>query len=373
MKVKRKIALIDPIGSRAGLDSYDKSLVKALNEEGVGGVIYSNFYCDEFPENCHSYFSATSLPSLLRNLLLPFQFFKAINDARRRGCTSVLSHTFHFDRFDLHKFRAIKSKGLQSIVIVHDVDNFVYSTNKSNLKIICEDLADIIIVHNRFTYDELSRNIDSSTHIKIHIIPHGHFLNTNEDLISKVDARKKLKLEPVVKVALFFGMIKPNKGLDTLLRSWKNVTSNAVLVIAGRMRNSSFAQYQKIIDTDLIGADIRLLIRHISNQERNRLFSAADLIVLPYSRIYQSGVLLQALSHGVPVIASRLPAFEEIIVDGVNGLLFEPDNLKQLALQIDRLFEKEDLRNSLIKNGLETVKQNHNWNLIAKKFEPLIA
>lgn len=344
-----KIALIDPVGIKAGLDNYSTGLLSALIELGRDGILYSNFHWQEHPEISFPYFSEKIAHSYSEILLRPLKYLKIIRHAIAQGCTSVIIHVFHFNRMDEWLLKKLKQNKLKSIVIIHDVESFVHQTDKSRLKRICEGLADVLVVHSKFISDELSFLISKHASSKIQIIPHGDFLAFASDGISKMEARAKLNLDLEKPVVLFFGMIKPNKGLDTLLHSWKNVQSDSQLIVAGRMRNGSFEKYQEIIDSAPTTNNVKIFLRHIMTEERDLLFRAADMIILPYTKIYQSGVLLMAMSYGIPVIASKIKGFEEILKDKFNALLFEPGNSMQLSEAISSLSRDHQLQKNLQK------------------------
>ena len=175
------------------------------------------------------------------------------------------------------------------------------------------------------------------------------------------------------KIVLFFGMIKETKGLDTLLHAWKNVDADSSLIIAGRLRNISFRKYQEIIDLEPASKNIHLMLRQIKNEERDLLLRAADLMVLPYKRIYQSGVLIMSMSYGVPVIVTRLKAFEEVLKHRYNALLVDVEDTRQLSEAISTLLNDTDLQESLASNALKTIHSKHNWSEIAMKFSKFIS
>ncbi len=372
MKMK-KVAIIDSIGIKAGMDNYDANLMSALARIDVEGLIYSNFLWNEFPEKSFPFFSESIGHSLSGLLLLPLKYLKIIRHAKLRSCSSVIIHVFHFNRMDEWVLEKIRAHGMRTIVIVHDVESFVKTTNSSRLKRICENLADVLIVHNNFVKDELSKRISSVASKKIHIIPHGDFLNLASGEISKKQSRKKLGLSVDRKIVLFFGMIKPTKGLDTLLHAWKKSDADTELVIAGRVREASFKNYQEIIDLEPQSRNIKLMIRQISREERDLLFRAADVVVLPYKRIYQSGVLIMAMSYGVPVIATRLKAFEEMLSHNSNALLVDIDNPVTLSEAISLLLNDSDLQKKLSENAIQAIHAQHSWAEIAGKFSKIIS
>ena len=348
---RKKIALIDPIGSKAGMDSYDTGLLSGLYDKDVEGIIYSNFHWKEIPENSFPFFSEIMGHKFSGILLKPLRYLRVLRHAKRQGCGSVILHVFHFNRMDEWVIRKVRELGMQVILIVHDVESFIQRTNLSRLKLICEKLADVIVVHSKYVFAELSEQLSSSAKAKIHVIAHGNFISLAEHGYSKYQAREILGWKTEQKVVLFFGMIKANKGLDVLLKAWTYVQSNAKLVIAGRLRKISFEPFQKIIDEKLKGKELELMLRQVSNSERDLLFRGADMIVLPYSKIYQSGVLLMAMSYGIPVIASDAKGFKEILNDEEDALLFETGDHVQLAGKINRLCSDNELRQSLSARG----------------------
>lgn len=370
---RKKFALIDPIGSKAGMDSYDTGLLSGLYDLDVEGLLYTNFHWTKERENSFPFFSETIGHKFSDILLRPLRYLRVLRHAKRQGCASVILHVFHFNRMDEWVIRKVKEMEMQTILIVHDVESFIQKTNVSRLKLICENLADVIVVHNNYVFTELSELLTSSAKKKIHVIAHGSFIALAENGFSKMEARELLGWKPEQKVVLFFGMIKANKGLDVLLKAWTSVDPEAKLVIAGRLRRMPFAPYQKIIDEKLKDKEIELMIRQVSNSERDLLFRAADLIVLPYSKIYQSGVLLMAMSYGLPVIASNAPGFMEILSDEKNALLFEVGDHVQLAEKINRLCSDNQLRQNLSDHASKLLFEKHDWNKIATKFKELLS
>jgi len=368
----QKLAIIDPIGFKAGLDSYNTDLLNALWDEGIEGLLYSDCHWLEHAENSFPFFSDSIGHSFSEILLRPLRIVKVFRHVRSMHCNSVLFHVFHFNKMDEWMIRKAKAFGLRVIIIVHDIESFIQKTSKLRLKIICEQLADILVVQNEFTSGELKQIISEEASARIRVIPHGHFLSLNVAGPDKKQCRAMLQLDPDKPIVLFFGMIKPTKGLDLLLHAWKDVQTDATLVVAGKLRKLSFDSFQRIISNELQKQDLRMMIRKISNTERDLLFRAADLIVLPYTRIYQSGVLLMAMSYKLPVIATRLRAFEEVIKNENNGILVDVGNTGLLAQAIDKLCVDADLRKRLSEAGLETVKVHHDWSQIASLYKTFL-
>ena len=96
-------------------------------------------------------------------------------------------------------------------------------------------------------------------------------------------------------------------------------------------------------------------------------YNAADIVVLPYRKIYQSGVLLMAMSYQKPVIVSDLEGMIEIIQDNKNGYVFETGNCKSLSKKIINALDDPIRLEAIGSAGFKTVVEKHCWNLIGNK------
>jgi glycosyltransferase involved in cell wall biosynthesis len=363
-----KVALIDPVGSKAGLDLYDSGLMRSLFNKGVQCNVYSDYVSVDKPEFSFSLFSRGNSASIRHLIKLPFRYQRAIDHAFLSACSWVILHIFHFTKLDEWLIKRIRRKGMRVLLIIHDVESFIRPVSAMLRSRICEQLADRLVVHNDFSRNELKRVLPGIHEDKISIIPHGNYVDLSRSKIDKWSAKERAGLPENQLCVLFFGMIKPNKGLNVLLEAWKQAGSGKILLIAGRTRKLSFAEYRKFIRQELREFDVRTMIRRISNEERNILFNAADMIILPYHKVYQSGVLISAMSSGLPVIASDLEAFTEIIVPEVNGILFKKDDPASLAAAIGKMSADETLRSRIASAAIETMRSRHSWDEIAEEY-----
>ena len=124
------------------------------------------------------------------------------------------------------------------------------------------------------------------------------------------------------------------KGLDILLKAMAKVIStnpNVSLQIAGKVWHDDLLQYQQLIEELGLTEFVKTNFSFIPNEEVDGYFQRADIVVLPYRRIYQSGVLLLAMSYGRAVLASNLPPFAEVVEDGKTGYLFQSEDSDSLA------------------------------------------
>lgn len=173
------------------------------------------------------------------------------------------------------------------------------------------NMADRIIVHSAAAKDQLETLGVTNKHIEI--IPHGNYIGVYPDKISRSAARKRLGLAPDTSVFLFYGLIRPYKGVEQLLQAFAVYKGNAALVIAGEVQDAGF---RRMIE-EAARTDSRLhpMLFHVPQDDTQYLFRAADFTVLPYERSTTSGVALLAASFACPIIAPDQAAFAAMPLD----------------------------------------------------------
>lgn len=129
------------------------------------------------------------------------------------------------------------------------------------------------------------------------------------------------------RVFLFFGSIRDYKKLDIFIKASKRIDeNNAYFVIAGFCNDKE--KYEKLIANK---ENFNVNFSFIDNDCIPDYFTQADFLVLPYSDTTQSGPLLIAYNYNLPIIASDLEYFKQMIKDGENGYLFEQNNIDDLV------------------------------------------
>jgi glycosyltransferase involved in cell wall biosynthesis len=186
---------------------------------------------------------------------------------------------------------------------------------------------------------------------KIVRMPHGVDTDEYRPDVDATDARAQFDLDGK-RVVLFFGFLRPGKGIETLLRAWVPVASSlpdALLVIGGgsptRARRYGFARseadYPARLQTMASNLGIRDRVRftgYVPDALVPGLLASAEMAVFPYEGSpSQSGPLHKILSTGKPVIATAFPGFQEVLTEGREAVLVPPGDAGSLATAIQNL------------------------------------
>ncbi len=176
--------------------------------------------------------------------------------------------------------------------------------------------------------------MDSSK--KVLVIPHPEY-NDYLPKIRKEDAIKKIGLDKNKKTILFFGLIRPYKGLDLLIKAFSMLPNDYQLIIAGEVYGKK-DKYEQLIDNSK-NKNILFTNDFIPENEVHIYFSSADLCVLPYISGTQSGVKAIADYFKVPSLVSNVGGLVEEIQDKKNGFIIHELNEFSISNQIEEIFQ----------------------------------
>jgi beta-1,4-mannosyltransferase len=169
----------------------------------------------------------------------------------------------------------------------------------------------------------------------IYCVNHPNFINTYPNTIKSVEAREKLGLMPDHLIYLFVGGIRPNKGIDSLIRAFKQLSDNHLrLIIAGKIwppeeYTQTLLQYAEEDDR------IKFFLGYIPDEKLQIYLNSADVVVLPFSEILTSGSTILSMSYGKPVIVPKIGCLPELVNDNF-GWLYDPEDPESLLLTLQK-------------------------------------
>jgi D-inositol-3-phosphate glycosyltransferase len=220
--------------------------------------------------------------------------------------------------------------------------------NRVSLKIQYK-LCDHILVHTRRMKSELVTDFRIPRE-KVSVIPFGINNTVPKTGLTSSEAKRKLGIADNDKTLLFFGNIAPYKGLEYLVSAFTELSNkdrSYRLIIVGRPKGSE--DYWKQIHEGIARSRIRdrilQRIEYIPDEATELYFKAADVLILPYVHVFQSGVLFLGYSFGLPAIAADVASLREEIIEGGTGFVFKPQDASDLANKIEEYFKGELFRN----------------------------
>jgi D-inositol-3-phosphate glycosyltransferase len=207
-------------------------------------------------------------------------------------------------------------------------------------------MADHIFVHTERMKAELSTDFRVPQQ-KVSVIPFGINSVFPAGHFTSADAKERLGLRVGERTALFFGQIAPYKGLEYLVGAMAELArrnGDLRLIIAGKVK-PGHTEYWNEIQQEILRAGIqnRVIerIEFIPDAEVELYFKAADVVIIPYTHIFQSGVPFLAYNFGLPVIAADVGSLSEVIIEGKTGFVCKPRDPVDLAKSIEAYFSSE--------------------------------
>jgi glycosyltransferase involved in cell wall biosynthesis len=233
-------------------------------------------------------------------------------------------------------------------------------------------LCDRIFVHT----DKMKAELVSEFGVpdaSVTVIPYGINNAVPNTSLTPAEAKRDFGIAPEDKTLLAFGNIGPYKGLEYLAEAFEGLVAKDAryrLLVGGTPKPGASSYWQQIarrLEPHVRSGRVQLHIRHIPDAETERFFKAADLLVLPYRDIFQSGVLFFGYSFGLPVVVSDVGSLRHDVVDGQTGFVCRPRDPRDLAAAIERyfasdLFRNLDVRRHDIKRFVEA---QHSWDTVA--------
>jgi glycosyltransferase involved in cell wall biosynthesis len=280
-----------------------------------------------------------------------------------------------FDRTVLTLFYRLLGKRI--VLTVHNVnagkrDSKDTQLNRLTLRIQYR-LADHIFVHTESGKLELSNEFGVQG-VRITVIPFGINNSVPNTCISQTEAKQRLSIPDDKKTILFFGRITPYKGLEYLITAFQQVLARCDdyrLIVAGRPENDCQRYWSAIeerIREDVRRGRVLLRADHIPDDETELYFKAADVLVLPYTHIYQSGVLFLGYSFGLPVLAADVGSLKDEVFEGKTGFVFKSQDPDDLAMTIERYFASDLFANlnSRRQQIRDFATERHSWDVVGK-------
>ena len=269
----------------------------------------------------------------------------------------------HFQWLSVQQLDAhLLPRGVPLVLTAHDVLPREPRLGQRRAQRRLLERVDAVIVHSEHGRARLTGELGLDP-ARVTVIPHGAFTHLAEPARAAPLPPELAAVEgPVV---LLFGLMRPYKGIDVALEAWRGV-EGAELWIVGMPR----------MDTASLRAaappGVRFVERFVGDEELPAYFRRADLVLLPYREIEQSGVLFTALAFGAPLLLSDVGGFPEVAAHGA-AATFPSGDAAALRAELDRLLGDPAARAALRAAAQLAARERYGWPGIARAHLELYA
>jgi glycosyltransferase involved in cell wall biosynthesis len=363
---------------RGGIAQFIAILYDRLKQRGIESRIISfkkQFPKYFFPGKTQVEYSKDIIPVQAFPILVPYYphtWLRAFNEIRKGKPDLVIFKwwvPFFAPCFGTILILMRKFSGSRSLFIVDNaIPHEKYPLGLKLTKWVFKKV-DTFIVMSEAVKRDLYTVYPDCDEKKIKKVMHPVYDTYRRKNIDKKEARERLKVAEWKNVLLYFGFIKPYKGVMNLIRAMEHVVRalpETVLLLVGEFYDDS-RQYYEAIERLGLKKHIIVVDRYVANEEVEDYFSAADAVVLPYVSATQSGIVQIAYSFALPVISTRVGGIPEVVKHGITGLLVKPGSPEALSGEIIRFYGQE-LEN-IIRQGILTTRDKYSWEPFLKVIE----
>jgi glycosyltransferase involved in cell wall biosynthesis len=197
--------------------------------------------------------------------------------------------------------------------------------------------GDALIVHSEQDRHRLLALLPNSRVVKANLPTYADLVSPSSQPAEAL--RAELGIPPTRRVLLFFGFVRPYKGLEYLVQAMRAVREqvDAQLLVVGEFWTAP-DYYRRYAEEFGVSEAVTMVNRYVPNEELRPYFELAEVVVLPYVAATQSAVVQLAFGFGKPVITTRVGGLHEVVKDGLNGLIVPPQDEQALAAAIIRYF-----------------------------------
>ena len=346
-----RVHLIDPSGD---VLPYDHALASALARQGVDvDIVTSRFVHGPAPVPA-GYGVSESFYRIATRL--------GGHSLRRRRAVKLVEHVPNMLRYrlrggdaDVRHFQWLPVERIDSYLLpaarplVFTMHNVI---RREAVDLRLARRMDAVIVHTRHGAELLGGGE------RVHVIPHGAFEHlTRQAHEVPLPAELAAVERPVV---LYFGLVRPYKGVDVLVEAFRQV-EDAELWVVGRPHQVSVEHLRRLAPA----GRVRFVDRYVSDQELPAFFRRADVLVLPHRNVDVSGVLFAGMAFGKAMVLSDVGGFREIAEEHGVGVLVPPEDPDELAGAIARVLGDDSERRALEQRALAAAAGPFSWDRIA--------
>ena len=301
---------------------------------------------------------------LLKACAYPFGLARTRRLLRSAKEPGILHYQWaHIPALDARLVSGLRTAGWRVVATAHDpLAPPPFSSLRQRQAVRFYGSVDAVVVHTARLAEQAQAEL-SIPPSKVNVIARGDLGVLRGPRLGRDEARARTGIGGSGPVLLFFGMIKPNKGLDHLLHALPQVLQShpdVRLVIAGEPAEK-FDRYAAIIRQLGIAHAVLPRMGYVADEDVAAYFEAADLVVLPHTEVSLSGVAWVALGLGRPVVGTSVGGLPDLVEEGVNGFLVAPGSSAALSQAITRALRDPEELTCMGTRARQRFHARHSW------------
>jgi len=307
------------------------------------------------------------LRQALKAIGYPAGLWRTWRTLRSRTASVFHVHWALVPALDAVLLAALRKRGWRVVYTVHDpLPPAGRLAHRAYARLLSH--VDAAIVHTPHLGRQLLADYPSVAG-RVHVVPHGGTALPPLSAADRAQARARLALEADRPVLLFFGMLKPYKGLEFLIEAMPGILAaapRATLLVAGEALMPMRPIHEQIERLGLRDA-LRLRESFVPQDEAPLYFAAADLLVAPYTDIAASGVVAQAQTYGLPAVVTRVGGLPEFVEPEGCGLVVPPRSPEALTEAIRQALADPEALAEMGRRARRRIGRDHDWGAVARQ------
>jgi glycogen synthase len=334
-----------------GFYPYFRTALSFENDHGV--KVYRCFYGSKLKLKMSKHKYLGKLVNIKNEFPEYLKFLQKIIDENKIEVIEMPDFNDFF-RFSGPEFVQFPDFGIPKVVKIHGSDTFFYFINKNSYKKDMQFLKEEKVIRDAsvvLAISEFSRTVIKTIFDYKDFIPviYNGIEDINESGISYKNENSNV---------IFAGTIVEKKGIYSLVRAWEQVISkvpDAKLFIFGKGSGKSLKKLKRIIPEKVKHS---VFLKGFTTKETLQQFYSKSACAIFPSYAESFGMApIESMQVGCPTIFTKRACGEELIINGITGLLVDPDNLQEIADAIVRLLIDKKYAMEIGKNGAELVKK----------------
>jgi len=348
----KKVIIISPAypyrGGQALVEAYLHNTIKEMGYD-TSTISYTMLYPSIFFPGTSQYDKSKLIPfkhtdkiKRIINSINPFTWIRAFNHLKKEKPDAVIYVWWmpffgpalgYIARRVRKSLKATKNIFLVENYVSHEKRFFDSLLTRKTLK-----YADIFVSESTYITEQINKGFPEKKVFQTTLSVYDCY---DQNRFTKESARNELKIT-AKNVILFFGMIRPYKGLDKLIETFHEMKhSDSTLLIVGESYES-IDKYKKLISDFDLQDRVILVNEFVNNEEIELYFRASDVVVLPYYSGTQSGILMMAYGFGIPVVTTDMGGLGELIIENKTGIIVDDNSIKNLKPAIEKILSTKD-------------------------------